>query len=101
MGEEVSFQPLFKNIGEKLVFQIGGFSATFSSKFKNSTSGWLLICTCTVHYSQKEMKRVTVNSMFSYLRGGVFGRSLVLLGTVRGVVYYVHSVNNTSAVHIN
>ncbi len=38
MGEEVSFQPLFKNIGEKLVFQIGEFSATCQSKFQNSTS---------------------------------------------------------------
>jgi hypothetical protein len=55
------------------------------------------------HYSQREMKRVTVNSMFSYLRGWVFGRTTVLLGTMRGVVCYVHSVNNNSAVsvHIN
>jgi hypothetical protein len=38
MGEEVSFQRLFKNIGKKLVLQIGGFSATFSSTFRNFTS---------------------------------------------------------------
>jgi hypothetical protein len=58
MGEGVSFQPLFKNIGEKLAFQICGIQPHFLSKFKNSTSGWLLRCTCTVHYSQREMERV-------------------------------------------
>jgi hypothetical protein len=36
----VLFQPLFKNVGEKQVIQKGDFSATFSSKFKDSTSGF-------------------------------------------------------------
>jgi hypothetical protein len=36
-GDKVPFQPLF-NIYEKLAFQKGGFSATFLSMFKKSTS---------------------------------------------------------------
>jgi hypothetical protein len=39
IGEKVPFLPLFKNIGEKPAYQKGGFSATFSSKFTDSTSG--------------------------------------------------------------
>jgi hypothetical protein len=39
MGEKVPFQPLFKNIGEKLAFQESRFSATFSPLFKDPVSG--------------------------------------------------------------
>jgi hypothetical protein len=38
-AEMVLFQPLFKNMGEKLAFQTGYFSATFSPMFKESSSG--------------------------------------------------------------
>jgi hypothetical protein len=38
-AEKVLFQPLFKNMGEKLAFQTGDFSAPFSPMFKESSSG--------------------------------------------------------------
>jgi hypothetical protein len=34
-----SFQPMFKNIGEKPAFQKDGFCATFPAKFMNPVSG--------------------------------------------------------------
>jgi hypothetical protein len=37
-GEQVPFQPLFKNIGEKLAFQKVDFSAIFSPIFKETDS---------------------------------------------------------------
>jgi hypothetical protein len=66
--------------------------------------GWqCLYVHCTVHYSQRDMKRVprhVLYYMFSHLRGGVFGGPSVLLGTVREVVNYVQCNNTMHAINV-